>query len=295
MHRLLLILLLGTVALAQQPAALDQANDAYSKQDFARAATLFQQATVADPNSGAAWEGFGLAALKLDHFSDAERAFSRAIEVKWRPFLNRLNLARVAAKQGNSAKAIDLMQEVIASGRAPQLRPYLQVPEFASLQNLPAFQPVKEAFQPCRTPEYRQFDFWVGDWAVQNPAGQPVGTNQVTLEQDGCLLVEHWKSGRGVETGTSFNYYDIRDKKWHQLYIANNGNAGAFPAMAGELKDGRMVLLTDLANGTQSRWTWYVIEPGKVRQMAEQTTDGGRTWQVTWDSVYVKASASAAK
>src|SRR5690349_25148162 len=86
---------------------------------------------------------------------------------------------------------------------------------------------------PCRTPEYRQFDFWVGEWNVQSPTGQPLGWNNVTLEQDGCLIVEHWKSSRGTETGSSFNYYDTRDSKWHQLYIANNGNAGAFPAMAG--------------------------------------------------------------
>jgi len=32
---------------------------------------------------------------------------------------------------------------------------------------------------------YRQFDFWIGDWPVQNPAGKQVGDNLVTSEQDG--------------------------------------------------------------------------------------------------------------
>ncbi len=77
---------------------------------------------------------------------------------------------------------------------------------------------------------------------MHDPAGTFVGTNKVMREQDGCLLVEHWTSSRGKETGTSFNYHDIRDKKWHQLYIANSGSAGAFPAIAGQLKDGKMVL-----------------------------------------------------
>jgi len=102
------------------------------------------------------------------------------------------------------------------------------------------------------------------------------------------LLVEHWKSAEGVQTGSSFNYYDIRDKKWHQLYIDNSGNAGAFPAMAGSLEDGKMVLLTNEKDGTLSRWTWYVIKPGTVRQMAEQTTDAGKHWHTTWDSTYQK-------
>jgi hypothetical protein len=64
--------------------------------------------------------------------------------------------------------------------------------------------------------------------------------------------------------------------------------------MAGELKDGKMVLYTDAKDGQQSRWTWYELSPGRVRQMAEQTSDGGKTWNVTWDSVYLKKGATKA-
>lgn len=161
--------------------------------------------------------------------------------------------------------------------------------EFARLQNNAESQKPIEIVAPCRTVEYRKFDFWVGDWEVHTPNGGPiVGHNLVTLEQGGCLLVEHWTSSAGGQTGTSFNYYDVRDKKWHQLYLDNSGNAGAFPAMAGDLVDGKMVLITDETKSPVSRWTWYVLEPGKVRQMAEQSTDGEKTWSIVWDSVYVK-------
>ena len=291
----IVLLLLVSFAAAQQPSPLDQANDAYAKQDFGRAATLFQQATVAEPNSGAAWEGFGLASLKTGHFDDAERAFHRAVELKWRPYLNRLNVARVAAKQGDSAKALQILNELVASGRASQLLPYLQVPEFDSIRSTAEFQKVKQGFMPCTAPDYRKFDFWAGEWEVQNPRGQTIGSSNVTVEQDGCLLVEHWKSGLGFETGTSFNYFSNRDQQWHQLYVANN-NGTAHPEMRGDLTAGHMVLLTDVVDGTQARWTWYELAPGKVRQMAEQSTDGGKTWTTTWDSVYIKkAGASAAK
>jgi hypothetical protein len=120
-----------------------------------------------------------------------------------------------------------------------------------------------------------------------------VGTNKVTREQDGCLLVEHWTSSRGKETGTSFNYYDIRDKKWHQLYLSNSGNAGAFPAMAGQINDGKMVLISDESATPVFRWTWYVISPGHVRQMAERSSDGQKTWKTIWDSIYVDSSHAA--
>src|SRR5881227_3946821 len=107
----------------------------------------------------------------------------------------------------------------------------------------------------CRASEYHQFDFWIGDWQVQSPNGKPVGSNRVTSELDGCLLVEHWTSSIAHQLGSSFNYYDVRDKKWHQLYIGNSGNAGAFPAMSGQVVDGKMIMLTDDNSGRLSRWT----------------------------------------
>lgn len=118
--------------------------------------------------------------------------------------------------------------------------------------------------------------------------GASVGHNVVTSEQDGCLVIEHWTASRGGRTGTSFNYYDVRDKKWHQLYFDNSGNAGAYPPIAGDSVDGKMVLVSDERQSPISRWTWYVMGPGKVRQMAEQSTDGEKTWNIIWDSVYVK-------
>ena len=55
MRQLIVCVLLTGLALAQQ-SALDRANDAYSKQGYAAAATLFQQAAGADPKAGAAWK-----------------------------------------------------------------------------------------------------------------------------------------------------------------------------------------------------------------------------------------------
>jgi hypothetical protein len=46
--------------------------------------------------------------------------------------------------------------------------------------------------------------------------------NVVTLEQDGCLLVEHWTASSGGPTVTSSNYYDVQGKKWHRLYLDNS-------------------------------------------------------------------------
>ena len=281
---------------AQQQTSMQAADEWFAHAQWERAAQAYMQITAQDPANGQAWQNLGECYLQLGKLPDALQAFTSATQQNFRPLMNKINAARVYVDMGNTRRALDLLNEVAATGQAPRLRNFiLGTSEFQKLTSNAEYQQFLKTIAPCQTAEFHQFDFWIGDWAVENPAGQKVGDNLVTHEQEGCLLVEHWKSGRGVETGTSFNYYDINDKKWHQLYISNSGNAGAFPPMAGNLIDNKMVLVSDPKASQVFRWTWYVVSPGKVRQMAEQSNDGQKTWQTIWDSFYIDKAQSAQK
>ena len=288
-----LILCSGTT-FAQQPPVQDSliqnANQFIADSKWPDAEKAFAKITAADPSNGSAWMGLAEASLQLKKYDDANTGFNKAIALNFRPWINQANLARVAAARGDHAKAMEILNKIGDSGFGARLRPYINSStEFAIVRNTKAYQDLlTNKMAPCKTEPYRQFDFWVGDWSVQNPNGNVVGHNLVTLEQEGCLLVEHWTTSAGGSSGTSFNYFDVRDKKWHQLYIDNTGNAGNFPALTGALQEGKMVMLTDATQKPLSRWTWYVVSPGKVRQMAEQSQDDGKTWMTTWDSYYVK-------
>jgi hypothetical protein len=59
----------------------------------------------------------------------------------------------------------------------------------------------------CSRAEYRQFDFWVGEWGVTTPNGQVAGTNRIRQIDGGCALREEWQGARGG-TGTSLNIFD---------------------------------------------------------------------------------------
>jgi hypothetical protein len=141
----------------------------------------------------------------------------------------------------------------------------------------------------CAAAEYRQFDFWLGTWDVLNPQGKEIGTNTITLELNGCVLHEHWESIAGAHRGQSFNIYDRTSGRWHQTWVANNGNLLLFD---GGLHDGNMVL-EGHATGpkgrpVENRITWSRGADGSVRQLWEQSTDGGTTWSVAFDGKYVK-------
>jgi hypothetical protein len=290
-RRLVLGMALTAGGLAGQTTApnVNAANELFAQSKWPEAAAAYRSIATADPANALVWQNLGEALLQQHLDAQARAAFQNALDLHFRPVSNQGNIARTYADENDHANALALLQKLIASGNGGIIRPIvLSSNEFTRWRDDAQFQALLAQTVPCQSPEFHQFDFWIGDWEVQDPQGNVVGHNLVTREQDGCLLIEHWTASVGGQTGTSFNYYDVQDKLWHQLYIDNSGNAEAFPAMAGTSRNAKMVLLTDPSKPSISRWTWYTLAPNKVRQMAEQSADNQKTWTTTWDSIYVK-------
>ncbi len=145
----------------------------------------------------------------------------------------------------------------------------------------------------CTAPEFRQFDFWLGDWDVFTPDGKPAGTNRVTRELGDCVIHEHWL-GAGGSRGESFNAWDARRGVWHQTWVSDRG--GVLLLDGGRDGD-RMVLTGRMPDSTATngaaiqRITWSPAGPGEVRQLWEQSRDGGTTWGVAFDGRYRRRDA----
>jgi hypothetical protein len=144
---------------------------------------------------------------------------------------------------------------------------------------------------PCSAPEYRQFDFWVGEWVVQGPKGQQVGTNRIERVEGGCGLQENWTASNGT-TGRSINAYHPALRKWVQAWVGG----GSTLLLEGGY-DGEKMILSGVSIGpsgakTSDRITWSRLPGGKVRQVWEQSTDGGRTWTVAFDGTYSPRAAT---
>jgi len=143
---------------------------------------------------------------------------------------------------------------------------------------------------PCAAAEYRQFDFWTGDWEVRNPAGKVVGHNRIERAHGGCALIEHWASVNGV-TGTSVNLYDRERRRWHQTWV---DSGGGLLELDGGIEGGAMVLTGDAidreapAGVARQKITWMPQPDGEVRQLWESSIDGGKTWTIAFDGRYAK-------
>jgi hypothetical protein len=146
--------------------------------------------------------------------------------------------------------------------------------------------------RPCaRAPEYRQLDFWVGEWDV-TAQGKPAGTSSVQLILDDCVVFENWTGVKGM-TGKSFNLYDATRKRWQQTWVDSSGSLLEFH---GSFKDGALRYTGEspvaLAAGqvaptaAMHKLTFFDQGPEQVRQLWEQSTDGGKTWTVLFDGTY---------
>ncbi len=140
----------------------------------------------------------------------------------------------------------------------------------------------------CSTEDYRQFDFWVGDWEVTNPAGTVVGTNRITSILGGCVLMEAWTGAR-QSRGKSWNIYNAATGQWHQSWVDNQG---LLLQLDGTFENGSMVLEGSLpgkdGKPTRQRIAWTPQDDGSVRQVWTTSKDDGETWTTAFDGMYRK-------
>ena len=106
------------------------------------------------------------------------------------------------------------------------------------------------------------------------------------------MLLESWSGAKGG-SGTSFNMYFSADRKWRQTWVDNQGGR---LDLSGGLQAGMMVLegespsQKDPAKLVKQRITWEK-KGENVRQLWQASRDEGKTWQVLFDGLYVRAKA----
>jgi ketosteroid isomerase-like protein len=171
----------------------------------------------------------------------------------------------------------------------PKIRFFLVLALFAKIESETAAHMFTQQFAKptfCSGREYRQFDFWIGDWdALEAAKAGVVARTRVDRILDGCVLREDYESASGLK-GQSFSLYDASRRIWHQSWATNRGQ---LLTMEGRVENGEMVLAGTgrAAGGAEMlvRGTWKPINGG-VRETAVTSLDAGKTWQPWFDLVF---------
>lgn len=155
--------------------------------------------------------------------------------------------------------------------------------------------------RPCNSSEARAFDFWIGNWRIEQQILHRDGTwlafdaeSSVAPALDGCALVEHWEGSvqffwedmhqPSQMKGLSVRAYDPQTQKWyiHWMDTLTPHFGGAY---AGNFAEGRGTFFREweMAEGTRvGRITFSDITADSVQWELAVSSDEGRNWTSLW-------------
>lgn len=146
---------------------------------------------------------------------------------------------------------------------------------------------------PCGRPEYRQFDFWIGEWEAFGVNGKKAGDSKISLILDSCIILEEWTSAsmqQGLRyAGKSFNTYNATTKQWQQTWVDNAGGTNEY--MQGKFENNQIIFSSTPFKFNKDtmavrKMTFTNLGPEKLRQHGEISKDNGLTWATEYDLEY---------
>jgi hypothetical protein len=253
-------------------------------------ALLLATANAPDPATPADWFQLGVTRHDSGDFSGALTALNKATELQYpAPIQLPMRLARTHARLGHRDEAFTNLELAVKRGYGQTDQLNAQN-DFLALRDDPRWTTLLAAARknqhPCQNaPEYRQFDFWLGEWDVEQN-GTKIARSSIQLLLDECVIFENYEAPG--YSGKSLNMWDAQEARWEQHYT---DTAGVSTTFIGKLEDGKMVLLSEgVRNGAKvtTRMTYSKEGPDRVRQFLETSLDGGKTWASSYDGMYVR-------
>jgi tetratricopeptide (TPR) repeat protein len=224
-------------------------------------------------------------------YAGALAAYEKARKLNYaNPNQVSVRLARTYAKLGRKDEAFAELTRATAAGFSqPDL--LNADDELLALRGDKRFKEVVAATvknqKPClASPEYRQFDYWLGEWDVL-AQGNKVASSSIQLILDECVIFENYETLTHY-SGKSFSIWDAATKQWQQRYV---DSGGAFHTWIGGLENGQMRFLWKhdvRGTPTIDRMTYIREDADRVRQLIDTSTDDGKTWTTTFDGLYVR-------
>ncbi|MEZ5344854.1 MAG: tetratricopeptide repeat protein [Pyrinomonadaceae bacterium] len=289
---LIIMLSSGLIAQNNPSPQMTAANELVKQKRWAEAENAFSAIVKDEPQNARAWFSLGFARHSQENWKGAIEAFKKNVEIA-NVASGMYNVAAGYSRLNQKDLAFEWLEKALENGAA--FGSNIGADEdFENIKNDARFEKmlelVKRKLNPCMySEEARQFDFWLGDWDVF-VGGNKVGENLIELDTQGCTLVENWTNNGGGK-GKSLNVYNAAKKKWQQFYVGGQGGVLEFD---GNYKpDEKIMYFTAETTGPNGVKTMHILDfhdlPDKtVRQRWQQSTDGGKTWNNVWDSIYKK-------
>src|SRR6267143_4799262 len=174
-----------------------EAAAAYEAKDWAKSAKLYGDLSQSPQAPPGVWLRLGASLRELGKYADALSAFEKA-NAAGAALFGEYGEAAVYTAMKQPEKALEHLEKAVQQGYA-QPEVLGTDPSLAALRNDPRFakavEQAKKNQRPCAySAENRQFDFWLGEWAVTTTQGAiPAGDSKIELILEDCVVQENWK------------------------------------------------------------------------------------------------------
>ena len=279
-------------ARAQEPAA-DEAQTSFQAGKWSEAAKAYEALVKKDEKNQLFWGRLGYARLSLKDYTGSATAYEKAVALSNTKNPTMLyNLACAYSRMNEKEKALSSLADAASAG-FNQPANLMNDEDLGNIRAEARFKTILSQVQnnatPCANdPLHRQFDFWVGEWDVFTPQGQPAGNSSIQNILAGCVILENW-TGRTGYTGKSFNFVDPGTSKWRQTWVDAVGGKIEF---TGQLEGKNMVFWSEEkqqdGKPSKRRLTFFNVAADTVRQFSQRTFDEGKNWNVEYDLTYVR-------
>jgi len=246
-----------------------------------------------------AWNRLGYCNYNLGLYQDALTDFNKVLANKPVPPVRNVamtRMSRVYAAMNKIDESVDWLTKATTAGynSLPDLD---SLADYKNIRESPKFAEIRkqlyEILYPCtKEPHSHDFDFWIGDWDTYSTGTKFLtGHSHIEVMAGGCAILENYISTQ-LYTGKSFNYYDPEKGKWEQDWVGSSGAADRSRYYNGEYRDGAMHFTSETTDAkgvkTLGNFIFYNIDKNTVRQYLELSTDGGKTYQVSYDLTYIR-------
>ncbi len=289
---------------------INDVNQALQQNDFAEMERLCREILAEDADHAQAVFMLGYALHAQGELDEAVLYHIRSTSFASTAPLGYYNLGCAMALKGNSDQAFKALAKAVELGvtNPAQYRGDSDLNSLHSDQrwkglldslapNLTAESSAESKEKPAEhkasgvTPE--GLHFWVGEWDCYSAKdGACAGTNTLSFRVNGLVIHEEWESTGGSYMGESWNYYDPITKAWKQNWVGSGGGVTQFVAdkktdVEGVLFVGKAFNPTDESQRPLHMMHVRPIQDGMIRQTGSSSTDGGTTWVVKYDLIYV--------
>ena len=152
----------------------------------------------------------------------------------------------------------------------------------------------------CSGKEFRQLDFWVGEWRLEfeQPDGKTVkAVNRITRDEYGaCVITEHFHRADTDYRGHSVSMYDAKSGRWRQTWVDNQG---AYIALeGGPVADQQHAFEFRTMRLSESqpfaRMIWQDLKPDSFTWRWQKRPSETDPWQDAWVIRYSRTGTSPA-